>query len=67
MLLPRNIRDEIESLVEELGKYSSLRRGTTSLDGFSSERLREHKKYIEVVSNDSGNAYPKALREHLSI
>ena len=40
-------------------------KGTASLDGFFRNLTPEQKEDIEVVSIDRGNAYLKALREHL--
>ena len=40
-------------------------KGTASLDGFFRSLTPEQKEDIEVVRIDRGNAYLKALREHL--
>ena len=40
-------------------------KGTESLDGFFEQLTQQQKDDIEVVSIDRGNAYLKALKEHL--
>ena len=49
------------------GEILRLKEGkeTASLDGFFRSLTPEQKEDIEVVSIDRGNAYLKALREHL--